>query len=218
MGRRASILVESSGRGRSRELRSRSARPLPSRATARGAARDQRRAHVFFFTRRSDARFPARSVLANPSPVAHLTGPFDTFSQACCKGFAEEVDWLLHRAEPPSDPNLLDPGGRTPLHFAAGWGRADIVEMLLAKGARLETRDRWRKAPIDWALQAQQDEVVERLRIEAVRRGTRGGKGAVAPLATAVEAATGKTQEEIVEELRAFAAKVFRKYRDDDRP
>ena len=63
-----------------------------------------------------------------------------------------------------------------------------------------------------------QDEVVERLRIEAVRRGTRGGRGAVAPLATAVEAATGKTQEEIVEELRAFAAKVFRKYRDEDRP
>lgn len=157
-------------------------------------------------------------MLAHPSPVAPLTGPFDTFSQACCKGFAEEVDWLLHRAEPPSDPNLLDPGGRTPLHFAAGWGRADIVEMLLAKGARLETRDRWRKAPIDWALQAQQNEVVERLRIEAVRRGTRGGKGAVAPLATAVEAATGKTQEEIVEELRAFAAKVFRKYRDEDRP
>ena len=88
--------------------------------------------------------------------------------------------------------------------------------MLLAKGARLETRDRWRKAPIDWALQAQQDEVVERLRIEAMRRGTEG-RVAVAPLFTAVEAATGKTQEEIVEELRV-RGEVFRKYRDDDRP
>ena len=42
------------------------------------------------------------------------------YTEACCKGFAEEVVWLLDKAEPPVDVNLLDGGGRTALHFAAG--------------------------------------------------------------------------------------------------
>lgn len=32
---------------------------------------------------------------------------------ACCKGFTEEVVWLLDKSEPPVDVNLLDEGGRT---------------------------------------------------------------------------------------------------------
>jgi len=55
-----------------------------------------------------------------------------------------------------ADVNLLDGGGRTALHFAAGWGRVDVVAALLARGALLEPRDMWCKAPVDWALQAGQ--------------------------------------------------------------
>ena len=74
VGRRASVLVGSAGRGRSRELRSRSARPLPSRATARGAARDRRR--IVFFTRRpvpSSRRdaFPSATPTRARSSLSH---------------------------------------------------------------------------------------------------------------------------------------------------
>ena len=48
------------------------------------------------------------------------------------------------------------------------WGRLDCVEELMKRGAALETRDMWHKAPVDWALQADQTEVVQRMRIEAV--------------------------------------------------
>ena len=58
------------------------------------------------------------------------------------------------RREDPVD--ARDPGGRTPLHFAAGWGRMEIVRLLLERGAALEPRDAWGKAPVDWARQADQ--------------------------------------------------------------
>lgn len=54
----------------------------------------------------------------------------------------------------------------------------------MKRGAALETRDMWHKAPVDWALQANQAEVVQLLRIEAVKRGIWGGRGQVAPLTT----------------------------------
>jgi hypothetical protein len=58
------------------------------------------------------------------------------------------------------------------------------VAELIERGAALETRDAWRKAPVDWALQARQAEVVQVMRIEAVKRGVWGGRGKVAPLTT----------------------------------
>ena len=36
-------------------------------------------------------------------------------------------------------------GGHTPLHFAAGFERVDVTELLLARGAALETRDKARR-------------------------------------------------------------------------
>lgn len=136
---------------------------------------------------------------------------------ACCKGFTEEVVWLLDKAEPRVDVNLLDGGGRTALHFAAGWGRLDCVRALVARGAALETRDMWRKAPVDWALQARQAEVVQLLRIEAVKRGVWGGRGSVAPLTTMTEATVGKTHEEVEKDVRDFTHKVFEEHARRDK-
>lgn len=120
--------------------------------------------------------------------------------------------WLLDKKEPPDDVDLLDGGGRTALHFAAGWGRVDIVKELLTRGAALETRDMWQKAPVDWALQAHQTEVVELLRIEAVKRGVWGGRGRVAPLTTMTEATVGKTHEEVQRDVEEFSRNVFQEY------
>eukprot|EP00794_Sanderia_malayensis_P005571 gene5571-6259_t len=62
--------------------------------------------------------------------------------EACRTGDVNKVTSLL------SDPNrwsvnMRDTAGRksTPLHFAAGFGRKDIVEFLLQKGADVHTRD-----------------------------------------------------------------------------
>ena len=117
--------------------------------------------------------------------------------------------WLLDKADPAVDVNLLDGGGRTALHFAAGWGRLECVQALMARGASLETRDAWHKAPVDWALQAHQSEVVQLMRIEAVKRGVWGGRGQVAPLTTMTEATVGKTHEEVQRDVQAFTEKVF---------
>ena len=93
----------------------------------------------------------------------------------------------------------VDPGGRTALHFAVGFGRLDVVKELLKRNCALETRDAWRKAPVDFGIQAQQHACVEALRVEAVKRGIWGGKGRVAPLRTYWEHCYGLTSEEVKE-------------------
>jgi len=98
--------------------------------------------------------------------------------------------------------NAVDPAGRTPLHFAAGFGRIACTKFLLERGAKLEVRDLWSKAPVDWALQAKHEEVVKLLRIKAIETGLEiGGRGQVAPLRTYHEYCYDLTTEEIEERL-----------------
>ena len=88
----------------------------------------------------------------------------------------------------------------------------DIVKLLLARKCKLEVRDMWMKAPVDWAIQTQQHEIIELLRIEAVKQKIIGGKGEVAPLKTKCEFATGKTFEEIDEFMCNWENKVWDKH------
>lgn len=106
----------------------------------------------------------------------------------------------------------VDPGGRTALHFAVGFGRLNIVRELLKRKCALETRDAWKKAPVDFGIQAQQHECVEALRVEAVKRGIWGGKGRVAPLRTYWEHCYGLTTEEVKEAMEANDADARRTY------
>jgi hypothetical protein len=155
---------------------------------------------------------------ASGGAAAHVLFPPDRLHEACRKGHLEEVLWLIDLADDERRRGVddLDPGGRTPLHFAAGWGRMDVVAALLERGAALEIRDMWRKAPIDWALQADQEDAVTALRVEAVRRGIWGGRGRAAPLTTASEAVYGKTAEELQEEINAYSKQVFKEYAEAD--
>ena len=62
---------------------------------------------------------------AGDGPEAHVLFAPERVHEAACKGFLDEVIWLLDKA--PEDGGRvgvdhLDPGGRTPLHFACGWG------------------------------------------------------------------------------------------------
>ncbi len=52
-----------------------------------------------------------------------------------------------------ADVNAIAPNGLTPLHVAAGNGRAKAVEILLKGGAQLEAKDRKHgKTPLHWAV------------------------------------------------------------------
>ena len=151
---------------------------------------------------------------ATDGPAAHVLFEPSRLHEATCKGFIEEVTWLLDSApdEQRCTVDDLDPGGRSPLHFAAGYGHLDIVKLLLARKCKLEVRDMWMKAPVDWAIQTQQHEIIELLRIEAVKQKIIGGKGEVAPLKTKCEFATGKTFEEIDEFMCNWENKVWDKH------
>ena len=162
-------------------------------------------------------RAPGDVDRASTGPEAHVLFPPSRLHEACRKGHAEEVLWLLDRAEPRLSVDARDPGGRTPLHFAAGWGRLEIVRLLLERGAALEPRDEWGKAPVDWARQADRKDAVVALRVEAVHRGVVGGRGSAAPLSTFLEAALGKTEAEVRKDMDAFARKAYDRYEAMDR-
>ena len=162
-------------------------------------------------------RAPGDVDRASTGPEAHVLFPPARLHEACRKGHAEEALWLLDCADPRTPVDARDPGGRTPLHFAAGWGQLDIVRLLLERGAALEPRDEWGKAPVDWARQADQADAVVALRVEAVHRGVVGGRGAAAPLSTFLEAALGKTEAEVRADMDAFARKAYERYEAMDR-
>lgn len=70
------------------------------------------------------------------------------------------------------DPNRTNPPGfhahGTPLHHAAGSGRLELVELLVANGARIDVEDTlWHATPLGWAEHEGKQEVVEFLK----RRG-----------------------------------------------
>jgi hypothetical protein len=69
----------------------------------------------------------------------------------------------------------------------------------------------WMKAPVDWAIQTQQHEIVEMMRIEAVKPKISGGKGEIAPLMTKCEATTGKTLEEVDAYMTNWETEVYDK-------
>jgi len=153
---------------------------------------------------------------AGEGPEAHKLFEPEPLHEACCKGHLEETLFYLDKKGQSVD--LLDGGGRTPLHFACGWGHADVVEELLRRECALEIRDMWSKAPVDWALQAKQDKCIELLRLAAVKRNIWGGKGKVAPLMTMHEFCfDGKTTEELQQELIDMNVKTFARYEEMDK-
>ncbi|XP_026743919.1 tankyrase isoform X2 [Trichoplusia ni] len=67
------------------------------------------------------------------------TDPLRELFEACKTGDAVRVKKLIT----PQTVNARDTAGRksTPLHFAAGYGRREVVEILIAGGAALQARD-----------------------------------------------------------------------------
>lgn len=71
--------------------------------------------------------------------LSAVSGAFRELFEACRNGDVSRVRRLLE----PANVNAKDMAGRksTPLHFAAGFGRKDVVEHLLQTGANVHARD-----------------------------------------------------------------------------
>ena len=54
-------------------------------------------------------------------------------------------------------------GELTPLHYAAGWGHKEIVELLIAEGADVNAMNGAGQTPLHFAAQEGQKEIVELL-------------------------------------------------------
>ncbi|XP_078532364.1 poly [ADP-ribose] polymerase tankyrase-1 isoform X5 [Lissotriton helveticus] len=75
----------------------------------------------------------------SPAEAAGVSGAFRELFEACRNGDVSRVKRLVDT----SNVNAKDMAGRksTPLHFAAGFGRKDVVEHLLQTGANVHARD-----------------------------------------------------------------------------
>jgi ankyrin repeat protein len=89
-------------------------------------------------------------------------------------GRVETARLLLDAGEDPDRYHLV--GGHshgTPLHHAAGFGYAELVRLLVERGARLDQKDvLWRSTPAEWAEHEGRTEVATYLRAEEKKRAT----------------------------------------------
>jgi len=88
-------------------------------------------------------------------------------------GHVEILRMLLDAGE---DPNRYNPVGghchSTPLHQAAAANHADVVKLLVERGAQLDWRDTmWNATPADWARHEGRSEIEAYLRVQEARSG-----------------------------------------------
>ena len=103
-----------------------------------------------------------------------LAGPIH---DAIMNGNIDEVQLQLDAGADANEENSI---GYSPLHYAAGVGRIDIVELLIEHGANINATDSSNKGatPLDYAHWKGQTEVVEVVKAHnAQRTYGEGGKG-----------------------------------------
>ena len=84
----------------------------------------------------------------------------------------EDIDEVQRQLDAGVDVNEENSIGYTPLHYAAGVGRIDIVELLIEHGANINATDSSNKGatPLDYAHWKGQTEVVEVLKAHNAQR------------------------------------------------
>lgn len=83
-----------------------------------------------------------------------------TLANAASDNKPDAVAYILRRGD---NPNFLDPGGRTPLDYAAEHGNTEIIRMLLDAGARIDYRDKFGATALHWAAERGHVEAIEML-------------------------------------------------------
>jgi len=105
-----------------------------------------------------------------------ITASAEPIHDAILDGDLEEVQKQLNVGV---DVDKQDTRGYTPLHYAAGVGRSDIVELLIKNGADINATDGVKGAtPLDYAYWKNQMNIVETLKkLDAQRTYGDKGKG-----------------------------------------
>jgi uncharacterized protein len=77
---------------------------------------------------------------------------FDWYSMAnaAAENKTDDVANFLRKGD---NPNFLDNDGRTPLDYAANYGNAAMITLLLEGGARIDYRDKFGGTALHWAAQ-----------------------------------------------------------------
>lgn len=99
-------------------------------------------------------------------PVSNTRAKHMALALAAQHGHTEIVRMLLDMGE---DPNRFNPDGfhshSTPLHHAVWSGHADVVRLLVERGARLDIKDTIHDGtPLDWAIYGERTAITEYLR------------------------------------------------------
>ncbi len=107
------------------------------------------------------AMLDAGAPVEGPTPFATLSLP--PISLSASQGNVDQVRELLNRG---ASPNAVGSRGLTPLMVAAfaDAQSPEIIRMMLAKGAKVETRDESGWTALDWALLQGETEVAKALR------------------------------------------------------
>jgi hypothetical protein len=85
-------------------------------------------------------------------------------------------------------------GGGTPLHFAAGWGQKEMVELLIAKGAEVNAKEGGGGAPLHVAAAFGKNEIAELLIAEGADMNAKDDDG-YTPLDWAIEGNQSETAD-----------------------
>ncbi|KAJ8686265.1 hypothetical protein QAD02_022059 [Eretmocerus hayati] len=112
-----------------------------------------------------------RSKEADPNVLMPLHGvtPFHLVIGNDSEAFAEEVTKLFLRHG--GNPNVKSVDGMTPVHVAAAWGRATILELLLANGGDPLSVDCDQCSPFHYAFQGEHYEAVQILSKYCINQG-----------------------------------------------
>ncbi|XP_043690038.1 integrin-linked protein kinase 1-like isoform X2 [Telopea speciosissima] len=71
-----------------------------------------------------------------------------------------DLEGIVELLDSGTDLNFRDIDGRTALHVAACQGRADVVELLLKRGAEVDPKDRWGSTPLADAIHYKNHDVI----------------------------------------------------------
>lgn len=109
-----------------------------------------------------------------PAKSAQDQGAFEDYPlhKIAIWGDVEAAEVLLENG---ADLEARGEDGETALHRAVGSKQVLMIKFLIARGANRDAKDSYGKSPLDWAIQSNNSELVEAIKLETNAPVGRGG-------------------------------------------